>query len=152
MKNKLTVKKRFDLPKQVKKLENITIKVGFPSESPETQSTKDGVSAVFKATVNNFGLGNNPKRPFMNIAFAKNKREYRKIIIKSFKKIETLDVVKFSNKLGLKGQGDVQKEIVALRSPANSEVTVKAKGSSNPLIDSGHMVGSVTYQVIEKGK
>jgi len=152
MKNKLVVKKKFNLKKKVKSFEDIIVKVGFPKESSETKSTdSEGVSAVFKATSNNFGLGI-PKRPFMNIAFEKNKRDYRKIIIKSFKKIESLDMVKFSNKLGIKAQGDVQKEIIALRSPANSEATIKAKKSSNPLINSGHMLQSVTYQVIDKGK
>jgi len=152
MKNKLVVKKKFDLPKKIKSFQNITVKIGFPAESQETQSTdKEGVSAVYKATVNNFGLGV-PRRPFMNIAFARNKREYRKLIIKSFKKIENLDVIEFANKLGLKGQGDVQKSIVALRSPANSEATIKAKGSANPLIDSGHLLQSVTYVVAKKGK
>ncbi len=144
MKNKLQVKKKIDLKKKIKSLKDATLKIGFPNESAKTHSTKDGATAVFKAVVNNFGLGV-PRRPFMNVAFAKNKAEYRKVIANGFKKIETLNVEKLIGKLGVKGQGDVQRAIVELRTPANSEKTIEAKGSSNPLIDTGHMRQSVTF-------
>ena len=83
----------------------------------------------------------------MNIAFAKNKNKYKKIIKKQLGKVEVLDYTKFLNQLGIDGQQDVRREITALRSPANSQATINAKGSSNPLIDSGHMRQSVTYIV-----
>jgi len=122
--NELKRKKKFDLPKKINTIENTSIKVGFPAVKKETHSEDNQeVSAVFKATVNNFGLGV-PKRPFMAISF-----------------------VKFANKLGILGQGHVQKEITALRSPANNPVTISAKGSSNPLINTGHMLQSVTFAV-----
>jgi len=148
--NELKRKKKFDLQKKIKSLKNISVKVGFPSESQETESTdNEGVSALFKATVNNFGIGI-PKRPFVNIAFAKNKNNYTKIVKKQLSKLETVDYNRFINLLGVKAQGDVQKEITALRSPPNSSVTAKIKGSSNPLIDSGHMLQSVTFIVKAK--
>ena len=145
--NKIKRKPKFDLQKKITSLKNVSVKVGFPSESKETTSTDtEGVSAVFKATVNNFGLGV-PKRPFMNIAFAKNKKDYKKIVLRQLGKIEKVDYKNFLNKLGLKAQGDVQREIVSLRSPANSLQTIKDKGSSNPLISTGHMLQSVTFAV-----
>ena len=49
--------------------------------------------------------------------------------------------------LGIQAQGDIQKEIVSMRSPANSETTVRLKGSSNPLIDSGAMRQAVTWAI-----
>ena len=148
--NKLKTKKKFDFQNKITSLKNISIKVGFPSESKESESTdQEGVSALTKATVNNFGISV-PKRPFMNIAFAKNKKNYTKIVKKQLSKVEKVDYKVFLNKLGIKAQGDVQREITALRSPANSEATVKAKGSSNPLINSGHMLQSVTFIVKAK--
>lgn len=148
--NKLKTKKKFDFQKKITSLKNVSIKVGFPSEKAETESTdQEGVSALFKATVNNFGLGV-PKRPFMNIAFAKNKKKYKKIVIKQLSKVEVLDYKPFLNKLGIVAQQDVQREITALRSPANNPATIQAKGSSNPLIDTGHMLQSVTYIVKAK--
>lgn len=35
-----------------------------------------------------------------------------------------------------------------LKDPANHPFTVKQKGSANPLIDSGDMIGSVDYEII----
>jgi hypothetical protein len=145
--NKLKVNKKIDLTKKLKNVKDLTVSVGFPQESQETNSKdSEGVSALFKATVNNFGLGI-PKRPFMKLSFAKNKKEYRKLIIANFKKLDKLEYVKFLNKLGLKAQGDIKKTITSLKTPANDEQTIKQKGSSNPLINTGHMRQSVTYVV-----
>jgi hypothetical protein len=51
------------------------------------------------------------------------------------------------NKLGILAQGDIQQEITDLRDPPNAPATIKAKGSSNPLIDTGEMRSKVTWQV-----
>jgi len=148
--NKLKINKTIDIKKKLKGTKNLSIKVGFPSLNQKTSSTDTGgISAIDKATINNFGLGV-PKRPFMSISFAKNKKIYKGLILKHFSNINNADNVEFYNKLGLKGQGDVQKEIIALRTPANSQSTIDAKGSSNPLIDTGHMLQSVTFSVGEK--
>nr|DAX75119.1 MAG TPA: virion morphogenesis protein [Caudoviricetes sp.] len=34
-----------------------------------------------------------------------------------------------------------------VNSPANSELTIANKGSSNPLVDSGHLAAAVTYEI-----
>ena len=151
MSNKLKRKKKFDLPKKVKALKSSYVKAGFPKESSETNSEHEGVTALEKAVSNNFGIGV-PERPFMDIAYAKNKGKYRKEILKAYTRIDKLDQIKFLNKLGIEAVGDIQDTIVSLRSPANSQATIDAKGSSNPLVDSGHMRQSTTYQVIKKGR
>ena len=73
-KNKLNTKKKIKLDAKIKAFQNLNVKVGFPKESSETNSMKDGATALEKATANNYGLGNNPERPFMDIAFSKNKK------------------------------------------------------------------------------
>jgi hypothetical protein len=50
-------------------------------------------------------------------------------------------------RLGIEAQGDVQMSIVSGGWAPNSPVTVKMKGSSRPLIDTGAMRQSVTYVV-----
>ena len=72
-----------------------------------------------------------------------------KIIVKEHQKVEKINQVAFLNKLGTEGVNDIQEAMIELRSPANSEVTIERKGSSNPLIDSGHMLQSTTYQVVK---
>lgn len=43
--------------------------------------------------------------------------------------------------------GNVQQYMTDLRDPANAPSTIAKKGSSNPLIDSGSLRGSVTYKI-----
>lgn len=44
--------------------------------------------------------------------------------------------------------GEVRKYMVDLKVPANSQVTIDRKGSSNPLIDTGRLLDSITYKVV----
>jgi len=53
-------------------------------------------------------------------------------------------------KLGLIAVGNIQETIVALSSPPNEAATIAAKGSSNPLVDTGHLRQAVTHQVVGK--
>ena len=49
-------------------------------------------------------------------------------------------------KLGALAQGLVQQQIRAVRSPENAASTVRQKGSSHPLIDSGQLVQNVAWE------
>ena len=49
--------------------------------------------------------------------------------------------------LGLLVQTDIQNTIRALQDPPNAPATIRAKGSDNPLIDTGVMLNSIRYAV-----
>ena len=133
------------LSKTFKDGKNQVVKIGFPSQKSGTNSSdKEGVTALYKATVNNFGLGV-PKRPFMEVSFAKNSAKYKKYIGANIGKKKQIDILSV---LGSIGEGDVKKTIRDFKSPPNSDVTVAIKGSNNPLIDSSHMVGSVSWSIV----
>ena len=51
-------------------------------------------------------------------------------------------------RVGLLTAARIQQEITDLRQPPNSPATIAAKGSSNPLIDTGKLRQSVSYEVI----
>jgi hypothetical protein len=54
--------------------------------------------------------------------------------------------------LGAKVKGDIQQAIAKGIKPKNAASTIKAKGSSTPLIDTGRLRGSITYEVeLEEG-
>ena len=144
----LQVKTKIDVKGIMNNLQNARIKIGFPEESHETLSHHEGVTALHKAVRNNYGIGV-PKRPFMQVAFYQNKEKYDKIVLKSFSKIEDIDLPTILNKIGLVASNDVKNAIIALRSPPNAQSTIDEKGSSNPLVDSGHLVQSVTWQIIK---
>ena len=53
----------------------------------------------------------------------------------------------FFEMIGLLLKGKIQTYARNLKSPPNHPYTVDQKGTSNPLIDSGDMIGAITYEV-----
>lgn len=53
----------------------------------------------------------------------------------------------FADMLGMEFAGMIQDELRGLNSPANAPLTVANKKSDNPLIDQGHLVGSIRHKV-----
>lgn len=131
------------------------VKVGFPK-------SKAAQSNINKAIWNEFGTrggasgggwgGPIPERPFMRNAMRKYQSEYQTVIREQAWSIliGKVDLKVTLNKLGILAQGHIQAEITALREPPNSPVTIKLKGSSNPLIDTGEMRQAVTWLVEAK--
>lgn len=88
---------------------------------------------------------NIPARPWLNPGVNAGNEEYLKIIERALSNGETLSTA--LERVGVVAVGMVQKYITELRTPPNAPSTIKAKGSSNPLIDSGALRQSVTYKV-----
>ena len=88
---------------------------------------------------------NIPARPWLNPGVNSGNEEYLKIIERTLEAGETLD--KALERVGVVAVGMVQKYMTDLKSPANAPSTIKAKGSSNPLIDSGALRQSVTFKI-----
>jgi hypothetical protein len=53
----------------------------------------------------------------------------------------------FMDAIGTEFAGLIQKKIRDLKDPPNSQMTIERKGSDNPLIDTGRLVGSVRHEV-----
>ena len=127
--------KSIDGPRQVK--------VGFPA------GKVDG-GVINRAIWNHYGTSRGiPARPFLTNAIRNNRSSYLAAMKTSGVKIlrgET-DLESVLTKLGIKAQGDIQAEITNLRDPPNAASTIRAKGSDNPLIDTGEMRSKVTWQV-----
>ena len=80
--------------------------------------------------------------------FRGNRKNYLSALRKSAKKITRGEAAigQVVSKLGILAKGDIQQSIVDLRDPPNAASTIRAKGSSNPLIDTGEMKNSVDYE------
>ena len=122
------------------------VKVGFPRGKTEG-------SVVDIAIWNHYGTrgggwgGPIPARPFLLQAMRTGRKDNKKFLRAVAKKLIRGETTLAASlpQLGVKVQGDIQESITALRSPANSPVTVRIKGSSNPLIDTGRMRQAVTW-------
>ena len=124
------------------------VAVGFPAGM--ANAYPDGTPVAQVAAWNVYGTENIPSRDFMGLARADIIRDQHTVVnkIKARRKPlseEGVDMMLAT--LGHLAQKDIQKAIVDLDSPPNKPSTIKAKGSSNPLIDTGHMLQSVTFIV-----
>lgn len=122
------------------------VAVGFPMG--QAQAYPDGTSVALVASSHVYGLGV-PKRDFMGFAKDEITNKTAPMIAKALKSGNKDSLYEAA---GLTAQAAIQNAIVALDEPPNSPKTIAQKGSANPLIDTGHMVQSVTYIVREKTK
>ena len=136
------------------------IAVGFFASS----KYPNGIPVAAVAAWNEFGTrdGRVPERPFFRNAIKGAAKDIMPVLVENIDpKTMHLDLTT-ANKVGLAMVGRVQRSITVLRNPPNAPVTIqggwiktktgkalfiKAKGSSNPLIDTGHMRKSVTHRV-----
>lgn len=90
-----------------------------------------------------------PERSFIRAGIDNNiadiNRKFKRLIDQVLQRNIKVDV--FMEALGLELAGYVQKEARNLTSPPNAPATIKAKGSSNPLIDTGRMVGAIRHEI-----
>ncbi len=112
------------------------------------------------AAIHEFGAGNVPERSFLRATIDANQKEYMSRVRSAFDgglvraandqmgAMATTDAA--LKRLALKVQGDVRKRIADGIPPANSPATVKKKGSSTPLVDTGQLRASITA-VVRRG-
>ena len=121
------------------------VKVGFPK-------SKAKASNIEKAIWNEFGTSRGiPERPFMRNAMRDNRKKYKdRMAIEAKAILANMTTLRqVLARLGILAQGDIQHEITALQTPPNAPATIKRKGSSNPLIDTGEMRQAVTWIIDE---
>lgn len=136
------------IKKEIEKSKKAYVKIGIFQSAP---SSEDGVTQAEKAFWNEFGTKNIPERSFIRSNFDEQVNKYFKNVRDQFLKIYdgTSTVSTSLEKLGQKVQSDIRKKIKNVKTPPNSLATIKAKGSSNPLIDKSDMLKSVDYEVVK---
>ena len=109
----------------------------------------DGEAVTNVAAKNEFGSKTEgiPERPFFRNAI-KGAEEELIGIVKAHINTRTLaPTTRLAGLLGESLKDRIQRSITTLRTPPNSAATIKAKGSSNPLIETTFMHNSVDYKI-----
>ena len=119
------------------------VKVGFFS----TAKYEDGTPVAAVAAWNEFGTETIPERPFFRNALAESERSVGRILQAGLDTKKMVVGEQLAGRVGAHVQGKIQDGITALKEPPNSPSTIRAKQSSNPLVDTGFMRDSVTWQV-----
>ena len=127
------------------------VRVGLPTNVTEPET---GVSLALVGAVHEFGSPKMhiPERPWLRPAIRKNKNDLNRLnrinFVKMIKGQLTSDQA--LEQLGVMAVGKVQEYIEQGDFAPLSEATIRGKGSSKPLIDSGQMRQNVTYEIGEK--
>lgn len=111
----------------------------------ESAKYDDGTPAAQVAFWQEFGTAKIPMRPFLRNAIAKNTRKWGDSVNTAL--IGTNDGEKALKMLGEIMRGDIVLSLTNLNTPPNAPSTIKQKGSSNPLIDTGLLRSSISWEL-----
>ena len=124
------------------------ITVGFHAKDVERDDSEFNVAEI--AAVNEFGSddGTIPERSFIRSTVDDNSRKYRKFIRDTFSLvlIGKISPKTALDRIGIRIRDDIKRKIVTLSQPANEASTIAAKGSANPLVDTGTMIKRVKHE------
>lgn len=135
--------------KMLKDLGALEVRVGFQHGKA---TEEDGTDICDVAAWNELGTVNMPSRPFLRKSVDENEGK-----INSFLQSKKDDLVsgvsaeQVLKEIGLFQKDLIQEKITNGSFAPNAESTVKKKGSSKPLIDTGRMRQSVNYEIKKKG-
>lgn len=131
----------------VKKLaEPGTVRVGFL----ENATYPDGTSVPMVAAIQEFGApkAGIPPRPFFRNMIAAKSAEWGPAVGAALV-ANDYDVHRTLAQTGDGIKGQLQQSIVDTNSPPLAASTVERKGFAKPLVDTGHMLNSVDYDVTD---
>lgn len=133
----------------LRKLSSTEIKVGFLESSG---GYEDGTTVAQVAAWNEYGTEHMPSRPFMRQTVKENESK-----INNFANAEAAKAVVGSQNLGMSLErtgmfikSAIQNEITDGSFTPNAASTIRKKGSSKPLIDTGRMRQSVQYEITRR--
>lgn len=141
-------KKHADIFSQVKKLPKLAVKYGFIGD--KVAPYPDGQNVIDVAIWNEYGTDRIPARPFFRTSWERNKKAYKKDLVDFYRNIlngKVQDAEVFFDILGAKASNRLKMDIVAFSDPPNAPSTIARKKSSNPLIDTGRLKASVSWEV-----
>ncbi len=98
--------------------------------------------------IQHFGNDRIPARRWLDRGAESGAKEYLDTVREGIK--QGRDSRQIMASVGVEAEGAIKQYITDLDSPPNKPSTIRRKGSSNPLIDTGNMRASVTSKVARK--
>jgi hypothetical protein len=137
--------------KEIDELKKLQVRVGF--QHGEETDEDSGADLADVAMWNELGTAHSPPRPFLRQSVDNNASRINAMCSAQLRAIArgektANDALKA---LGVLQKGLVQSEINDGAFEPNAPSTIKKKGSSKPLIDSGRMRQSVNFVIKPKG-
>lgn len=140
------MKKTGSLPDYLSKYksENAHVNVGVIEQA--TYPTGESVAQV--AFWNEYGTATAPSRPFFRQTINDNKSNWV-ASVGNLMKLHNGDTQKVMGLMGQHIQGQIVQSITTWTTPPNSAYTEAKKGFNKPLVDTGQLSRSISYEVKE---
>jgi len=136
-----------ELAKRYKKGGEVAI--GFPAGTDSVGlSYPDGTLVLDVAVWQQYGVpGHIPRRDYMGSGGRAASEKAKPIAVHAVRAINRgkVDIESTLNQMGAVGASEISQAIVMLSDPPNAESTIRAKKSSNPLVDTGLLAGAPTW-------
>lgn len=128
--------------------EAASLRVGFL----ENASYPNGTSVALVAAVQNFGapLRGIPPRPFFSNMIKEHQNEWPDQAAQLLRKTK-YDVKTTLKQMGEVIAGELRQSIIDTNEPPLAPATIARKGFDKPLIDTSHMINSISYEVSDIG-
>lgn len=145
------------IKKDVRGLNSYAALVGIPSTAPRPvdRETKKplAINMASLALIHERGSAANniPARPFMKQTRQKAEGRFARLLRRLYKQVVDGKVRPFDglSKLGMAYEGEMKNTFTTGSFTPNKPATIKRKGSSRPLIDTGHLRQSITSKVVK---
>lgn len=121
------------------------VKVGFL----ERATYPDGKQVAMIAAINEFGApgASIPPRPFFRNMIAAKSGEWPRAI-SGLLVANEYDAERTLGQVGEAVAGQLRQSIIDTNEPPNAPSTIRRKGHAKPLVDTGHMLQSVSYEIV----
>lgn len=145
------------IKKDLRGLNSYAALVGIPSTAPRPvdRETKKplAINMASLALIHERGSAANniPARPFMKQTRQRAEGRFVRLLRRLYKQVVDGKVHPFDglSKLGMAYEGEMKNTFTTGSFTPNKPATIKRKGSSRPLIDTGHLRQSITSKVVK---
>jgi hypothetical protein len=125
------------------------VKVGVQGSEASAAHAKSDITVVEAASIHEFGAKGIPERSFIRATMDAHETALQKRAAELGRGI-LLGALEEHQALALLGEdavGKIKQRIVDRIPPPNAPATVAKKGSDVPLVDTGQLLGSITYSI-----
>lgn len=145
------------IKKDLRGLNSYAALVGIPSTAPRPVDKKTkkplAINMASLALIHERGSAANniPARPFMKQTRQRAEGRFARLLRRLYKQVVDGKVRPFDglSKLGMAYEGEMKNTFTTGSFTPNKPATIKRKGSSRPLIDTGHLRQSITSKVVK---
>ena len=138
--------------KNLQQFKDSVVKAGILAKDG-SENHSEGITVFQIGMIHEFGVPekNIPRRSFIRVPIENNIKEITKLIENNHKLVSenAMSAKVALDRIGIKAQNTIKESFRNNDWKANSRATIKRKGSSRPLIDTGQLIGSISY-IVEK--